>query len=119
MSAHVTSVKTYGLVLAALLSLTVITVLAAGVKFGDGSANVIIALVIASIKGSLVALFFMHLRHDKPLYSVIFLSGVAILALFLALCFLDVDSRDNVRPSNPKPVPLAPQYPGKQHAAPK
>jgi cytochrome c oxidase subunit 4 len=119
MSAHVTTVRAYGLVLATLLTLTVITVLAAGVRFGDGAANVVIALGIASIKASLVALYFMHLRHDKPLYAIILLTGVAFLALFLAICFIDVETRDNIRPSNLKPTVAAPQYPGGQHAAPK
>jgi len=53
--------KIYGAVLAALLFLTVLTVGASYIHFGSGMANVIIALVIASLKASLVALFFMHL----------------------------------------------------------
>ena len=40
--------------------------LASTIDLGSGMTNVIIAMLIASIKGSLVALFFMHLRWDKP-----------------------------------------------------
>lgn len=96
--AHATSPSTYLKVLGMLLALTVMTVTAAGMDFGSG--NVVIALGIASIKGSLVALFFMHLRHDKPMIAVIFVTGMAILAVFLTFCLLDTGSRERVRPLN-------------------
>ncbi len=94
--AHAASPAIYSKVLGALVVLTVITVLAAGVNFG--AANVVIALVIASIKGSLVALFFMHLRHDKPMSAIIFVTGLVMLAVFLILCVIDTGSRDRIRP---------------------
>ena len=46
--------------LVALLILTAITVGASYIDFGSG--NVVIALIIATIKATIVALFFMHLR---------------------------------------------------------
>ena len=58
--------------LRALLVLTVVTVGASTIDFGSGMTNVIIAMLIASIKASLVALFFMHLRWDKPINAIIF-----------------------------------------------
>ncbi|HCD99836.1 MAG TPA: cytochrome oxidase subunit IV, partial [Armatimonadetes bacterium] len=76
----VTGPKTYGLVLLALLVLTVITVQAS--YFDFGAWNTVVALIIASAKGSLVALFFMHLRHDK-FNAVIFVGGLLFLAIFL------------------------------------
>ncbi len=100
---HSVSAKPYLLVLAALLALTAITVTAAGINFGSPSVNVVIALAIASIKGSLVALYFMHLRHDKPMNAVIFLTGLFFLSVFLIFCLMDTGSRDEVRPSNGKP----------------
>jgi cytochrome c oxidase subunit 4 len=93
------SPRTYLRVLAALLALTAVTVLAAGVNFGAPSINVVIALAIASLKGSLVALYFMHLRHERPMNAVIFLTGMAMLAIFLMFCFLDTASREPVAPS--------------------
>jgi cytochrome c oxidase subunit IV len=95
--AHATSPSIYSKILGILLALTVITVTAAGMDFGAG--NVVIALVIATIKASLVALFFMHLRHDKPMSAIIFVTGMAMLAVFLTFCVLDTGSRDHVRPS--------------------
>jgi cytochrome c oxidase subunit 4 len=99
MEAHTTSPGTYRKVLAALLAFTVLTVLAAGMNFG--SWNTVIALGIASIKASLVALFFMHLRHDKPMSAIIFVTGVVMLGLFLMICTLDSDARvgNPVRPA--------------------
>ncbi len=88
---HGNSAGTYKKVLGALLALTVITVLAAGMNFG--SWNVVIALGIASLKASLVALFFMHLRHDKPMNAVIFSAGLAMLAIFLMFTYIDEGAR--------------------------
>lgn len=91
--------RTYLKVLAALLALTAVTVVVAGFDFGAG--NVIVALGIASVKAALVALFFMHLRNEKPMNGIIFVSGVVFLGIFLALTLIDTDTRDAVRPSFP------------------
>jgi cytochrome c oxidase subunit 4 len=95
----VTSPKVYAAVLAALLALTAITVTAAGIDFGPY--NTVIALVIATMKASLVALFFMHLRHDK-FNAVVFLGGVFFLAVFLIFTLFDINSRVVVLPGNLK-----------------
>jgi len=104
---HITGPKTYLAVLAALLVLTVITVLAAGVNFG--SANTIIAVAIATVKASLVALFFMHLRHDK-FNALIFTVGVMFLGVFLIFTLFDVASRRRLYPGNLKAPVL--EFPG-------
>jgi cytochrome c oxidase subunit 4 len=95
--------KTYSVVLGALLVLTAITVLAAGVNFGSPSVNIVVALGIASVKGSLVALYFMHLKYESPVNAIIFVTGLAMLALFLVLCLVDVDTRTPIRPANLAP----------------
>ncbi len=125
MDAHATAASTYAKVLGALVALTVITVLAAGFSFG--SWNVVIALGIASVKASLVALFFMHLRHDKPMSAIIFVTGAAVLGVFLMICTLDSDARgDNpVRPATRDTgapalsVPSVPSSPGTQPQGPR
>ncbi len=91
--------RTYAMVLAALLVLTVITVIVAGIHFGSPSVNVVVALVIATAKASLVALFFMHLLYDSRVNAIIFLTGAVMLAIFLIFILLDVEARDTVRPS--------------------
>lgn len=95
----ITSPKVYASVLAALLVLTVITVTAAGIDFGPY--NTVIALIIATVKASLVALFFMHLRHDK-FDAIVFLGGVFFLAVFLIFTLFDINSRHTILPSNLK-----------------
>ena len=95
--------KTYTGVLGALLVLTVITVLAAGINFGSASTNVVVALVIASVKATLVALFFMHLKDEHPVNAIIFVTGLIMLAIFLIFCLVDVETRDVVRPANLAP----------------
>ena len=95
----VTGPRTYAFVLVVLLVLTAVTVTAAGINFGPY--NTVIALVIASLKASLVALFFMHLRHDK-LSAVIFVSGLLFLAVFLIFTLFDINTRTPVFPDNLK-----------------
>ena len=67
-----THVKAYIIVFAALLGLTALTVSVAMLHLSTGEA-VIIALFIASIKGSLVACFFMHLLSEKRLFALLLL----------------------------------------------
>lgn len=101
--------KTYLAVLVALLILTVITVAVAGFDFGNW--NVIVALTIATIKGALVVLYFMHLRHDKMINSIIFLSALLFLSFLLILCLIDVNSRILPVPANwkgPEPGVISP-----------
>jgi cytochrome c oxidase subunit 4 len=95
-------------VLGALLVLTVITVAAAGVHFGSSSINTVVALLIASAKASLVALFFMHLKYEKPVNAVIFVIGLLTLSLFLIFTLIDIESRHNLRPANLVPPPGGP-----------
>ena len=108
MDTHQTAAGTYAKVLGALLALTVTTVLAAGFNFG--SWNVVIALGIATIKASLVALFFMHLRWEKPVNSIIAVAGFLFLGIFLMFDLIDADSRNYYLPQNlhRTEVPLTP-----------
>ena len=103
--------------LVVLLILTAITVGASYIDFGSG--NIVIALTIATIKGSIVALIFMHLLHDKPVNAVIGVAGFVFLGIFLMFDFIDVDSRTNPQPINlhaPPPV-TAPAAAGAPAAA--
>jgi cytochrome c oxidase subunit 4 len=59
--------------------------------------NALIVLTIAVIKASLVALFFMQLKYDSPLNSVVFLTCVAGLGLFLAFSMIDLGMRNRVQ----------------------
>ncbi len=74
-------------VLVALLILTVITVAASRIDLGF--LNIWVALGIAALKASLVCLFFMHLRWDRPFNSVLLVSALFLVALFLSFCMMD------------------------------
>jgi len=97
--------RTYILTLVTLLILTAITVGASYIHFGSGAANVVIALTIATIKAIVVALFFMHLLHDKPVNAIIAVTGFLFLGIFLMFDFIDVGSRGNLQPTNLHPPP--------------
>lgn len=99
---HAGAAKSYLRTLITLLILTIITVAAASIDFGSG--NVVIALAIATVKATLVALFFMHLRYDKPVNGVIAAAGFLFLGVFLMFCFIDFDSRINLQPVNLHPA---------------
>ena len=88
---HTVSFKTYLSVLIALLFLTVVTVAVAQVNFGAW--NAFIAMFIASVKGALVLLYFMHLKYDDKLYWVIFGSGVFFVVLLFFLTKIDIITR--------------------------
>src|SRR3954454_25189199 len=103
--------KMYGAVLGGLLVLTIITMAASTIDWGSAMTNVIIAMLIASIKASLVALFFMHLRWDKPMNAIIFCCSLFFLGLFLIGCYTDTVSRPASEPTNLK-VPATPQQVG-------
>jgi cytochrome c oxidase subunit IV len=93
---HPSSSRIYLVILGLLLVLTCVTVGAAYVDFG--SFNLIIAVLIATVKATLVAMFFMHLRHDPPLNAIIFVSSLIFLGLFLLFPLIDIQSRDKVVP---------------------
>jgi len=106
---EITGPGTYVKILLALLVLTVITVAVSRIDFGN--MNTVVAIGIASIKGSLVALFFMHLRHDK-FNAVVFVLGLFFLAVFLIWTLFDISTRVTVLPGNLKqPVQAFPGAP--------
>jgi cytochrome c oxidase subunit 4 len=91
MTERVESVKTYLLVFVALLSLTLLTT---WVSYFDLHAwSVVAALVIASVKMLLVALFFMHVRHSSALTKGVVAGGLLWLGILLLLTMGDFVSR--------------------------
>ena len=91
---HIAPARFYWGIFAALVCLTIITVYVS--YFDFGSANTVIAVIIATIKAGLVATFFMHLRHDKLFHTVAFISAFFFLAIFLTLTAEDLWKRGEV-----------------------
>jgi len=84
---HVTSPELLLTVWGALVVLTVVTVAVTWVDLGRLS--LVVALGIATVKALLVALYFMHLRWDRPLNGVVFLTAILFVAIFIGAALLD------------------------------
>ena len=81
-------VKTYIMVFGSLLFLTLVTVGVSYIHLPVAQA-VILALIVASIKASLVSLFFMHLSNEKKIiYGTLGLTGVLFVFLMCITLFL-------------------------------
>lgn len=94
MSAHSTSssLKTYVAIWLALLAGTALTVYASAVDLGRFNAPV--ALTVATIKATLVALFFMHIRGaSERLTKLVVISALFFLLIFLGLTMSDYATR--------------------------
>ncbi len=79
--------RVYLMVWGALMALTVITV---GVSYLDMKhVTVLTASIIAAIKGSLVVLYFMHIRFEERIYGFMILLVLGTYAVFIGLTFVD------------------------------
>lgn len=88
---HVSPVRTYALVFAALMVLTATTVLVAFQHLG--ALNDVVALGIAATKMLLVVAFFMHAKYATRLTKIVVASGFAWLLLLIAFTLSDYVSR--------------------------
>ena len=86
--AHVTPVRLLLGVWLSLMVLTVLTVAATSVDLG-GQNNLIVAMVIATVKAGLVVTYFMHLRWDRPFHALVFAGSLLFVSLFISLTLLD------------------------------
>lgn len=73
--------------LIALLALTWITVAATWVDLGR--LNLWIALIVATVKGALVCMYFMHLRYDRPFNAILLFTSLLFVLLFIGLALSD------------------------------
>jgi cytochrome c oxidase subunit 4 len=90
-SEKVVSVKTYLLTFLSLLGLTLLTTLLGFIDMGP--LNTIVAVVIAAIKASLIAAFFMHTLYESKLIRVVLAGGVIWLLILISLTISDYISR--------------------------
>ena len=93
---HVLPLQVYLGVWGALMVLTILTVAVS--RFDFGSANTFVALVVATIKGALVVLYFMHLRYDNKLYLIILLASLLFVSIFFTPTLIDLHTRDALDP---------------------
>jgi cytochrome c oxidase subunit 4 len=101
----------YYLIFAALVGLTIVTVLIAFIHFPTELINVGLALLVAIIKGSMVALFFMHLKFEGKLIFVIVTVPLILCVLIICALIPDIimtgaDSHSaSLHLFNPPPIP--------------
>lgn len=101
---HIHSTKLYASILGALLFLTIVTVavsyvdvdgfLAMGREVeGVGAWNLGIAILVATMKASLVVTFFMHLKDDSRFNALVFVGGLLFVGVFFAYTMNDTATR--------------------------
>ncbi len=101
-SEHIVSPLIYVIIFSSLMLGTGITILAAFQNFGPF--NIVIALGIATIKATLVVLYFMHARYSSKRTQLVIVCSVFWLAIMLALTLSDYQTRPHTQsrlaPSN-------------------
>ncbi len=126
-SHHVPSARSLFLTFAALLCLTVITVVTARFDFAQLNPyflplqvdlqpmNIILAMFIATIKTVLVGAFFMGLRYEKAFTVLTFVFSFVFLGIFIMYTLADtlyrgrLDEREGVRLPFESPVKVVPE----------
>jgi cytochrome c oxidase subunit IV len=96
---HVVPLSTYVAVFVALLILTALTTGMAWVDMGRW--NLVVALVIAVCKATLVVLFFMHAKYNKGLSRIALIAAVFWLGIMITFTLSDELTR--VWEINPQP----------------
>ncbi|MDH3889760.1 MAG: cytochrome C oxidase subunit IV family protein [candidate division Zixibacteria bacterium] len=91
---HILPLSLYLTIGGALLVLTAVTVLVSFFQFG--AYNLVVAMFIAAIKATLVALFFMHLKYDNKVYLLVFVLAILFLAAFIIFTMFDTMQRDQI-----------------------
>ena len=93
---HISSAGFYTVIFLALICLTILTV---GQSYVDlGKMNLIVVILIATTKASLVVSFFMHLRYDNKFNALIFLSCLLFIGVFFAYTMNDTNNRGDLDP---------------------
>ena len=92
---HIVPPGVYAGIISALLILTAATVAAAFVNLGRY--NIVVALVIATVKATLVVLFFMHAKYVPKRTKLVIMAGIFWLALLLFMTMSDYISRVDYR----------------------
>ena len=108
---HVGHIVPVGVLAATLTTLLFLTFLTVAVSWVDlGALNLWLALLIAATKATLVLLYFMHLRYEKPFNAIVLICALLFVMLFCSLTLMDslnyqpnVDAYRAVSPANYAP----------------
>jgi cytochrome c oxidase subunit 4 len=99
---HILPFSLYMKVGATLLLLTGLTTWVAQIQLGEF--NLVVAMVIAATKGSLVALFFMHLKYTNRIFAAVFVGALLMLAVFIVFTMFDTMSRGTLYQFEAHPI---------------
>ena len=88
---HIVSPKIYVAIFFALMIGTLLTVMAAFYNLGPW--NIVVALGIATMKATLVVLFFMHAKYSPGRTKVVIIAAIFWLAIMLVLTITDYETR--------------------------
>ena len=87
-------IQSYGKLLSILLILLALTGFTVFISRVDlGSANIWIAIMVASVKASFILLYFMHLKYESLLIKSSFLATIGFLAILISFMFWDIAFR--------------------------
>ena len=93
---HEHTTHSQGFYIAIGIVLLILTVTTAAVAFVNlGPFNPVVALLIATIKATLVVLFFMHGKYSPKRTQLVIICSVFWLAIMLALTLADYDTRSH------------------------
>lgn len=84
---HALNLRTYLFIWLALIELTILSAAAATVDFKAFA--VAVALIIAVTKSYIVGAYFMHLKFDSKIITIMVLVTLFVFSTFLILTFLD------------------------------
>jgi len=84
---HISSYASHGVVLTILLSLTALSVGMAELHLG--AISVAVALLVASVKGSTVLTYFMHLKYESLFFKIMVASVFVMYLLIIVFLFFD------------------------------
>ena len=91
---HIASTKFYLGIFSVLVCLTLLTIAVSYVHLGP--LNLVVAIVIASMKAGLVVLFFMHLKYEAKFNVLIFVCSLMFIGVFFAYTSNDTGHRGEV-----------------------
>jgi cytochrome c oxidase subunit 4 len=84
---HIVPYRTFLLVLLALLAFTFTSI---GVtSYNLGPLTVVVALVLATFKTTLILTYFMHLKFDVRLFGILVTAVLALIGVVIFITFLD------------------------------
>ena len=93
MAQPVVAKRTYFFTFFGLIGLTLLTTLLGFIDMG-ATLNTVVALLIAAVKASLIAAFFMHALYETKLVRVVMAGGVIWFVILITITLSDYISRN-------------------------